>query len=47
VHAVADVALGCRGLAWHTTDDTLLEGFQRFGKVEEAVMILGLEYHMY
>jgi len=28
-----------RGLAWHTTDDTLYEGFQRFGKVEEAVVV--------
>jgi len=27
------------GLAWHTTDDTLYEGFQQFGKVEEAVVV--------
>ncbi|KIV90462.1 hypothetical protein PV10_07768 [Exophiala mesophila] len=27
------------GLAWHTTDQTLFEGFQRFGKVEEAVVV--------
>ncbi|KAJ9616163.1 uncharacterized protein PV06_00791 [Exophiala oligosperma] len=27
------------GLAWHTTDETLNEGFQRFGKVEEAVVV--------
>ncbi|ETI25864.1 hypothetical protein G647_02641 [Cladophialophora carrionii CBS 160.54] len=27
------------GLAWHTTDETLHEGFQRFGKVEEAVVV--------
>ncbi|KIX01723.1 uncharacterized protein Z518_09449 [Rhinocladiella mackenziei CBS 650.93] len=27
------------GLAWHTTDETLYEGFQRFGKVEEAVVV--------
>jgi len=27
------------GLAWHTTDDTLYEGFQRFGNVEEAVVV--------
>lgn len=26
-----------RGLAWHTTDETLREGFQPFGSVEEAV----------
>lgn len=26
------------GLAWHTTDETLYEGFQQFGKVEEAVL---------
>jgi hypothetical protein len=25
------------GLAWHTTDETLREGFQQFGNVEEAV----------
>jgi len=28
------------GLAWHTTDETLQEGFQQFGKVEEAVLPL-------
>jgi len=27
------------GLAWHTTDETLYEGFQQFGKVEEAVVV--------
>jgi len=27
------------GLAWHTTDETLQEGFQQFGKVEEAVVV--------
>ncbi|OAP63547.1 hypothetical protein AYL99_02774 [Fonsecaea erecta] len=27
------------GLAWHTTDETLHEGFQKFGKVEEAVVV--------
>ncbi|KAJ9615713.1 hypothetical protein H2200_001790 [Cladophialophora chaetospira] len=27
------------GLAWHTTDETLHEGFQQFGKVEEAVVV--------
>ena len=25
------------GLAWHTTDETLTEGFAPFGTVEEAV----------
>ncbi|KAK5208736.1 hypothetical protein LTS03_002211 [Exophiala xenobiotica] len=28
-----------RGLAWHTTDETLREGFQHFGKVDEAVVV--------
>jgi len=27
------------GLAWHTTDETLREGFQQFGNVEEAVVV--------
>lgn len=27
------------GLAWHTTDETLYEGFEQFGKVEEAVVV--------
>ena len=27
----------CSGLAWHTSDETLREGFQQFGSVEEAV----------
>jgi len=27
------------GLAWHTTDETLREGFERFGTVEEAVVV--------
>ncbi|KAI1618448.1 nucleolin [Exophiala viscosa] len=27
------------GLAWHTTDETLFEGFEQFGKVEEAVVV--------
>lgn len=30
-----------RGLAWHTTDETLREGFQHFGNVEEAVGLGG------
>lgn len=25
------------GLAWHTTDDTLRDGFSKFGTIEEAV----------
>jgi hypothetical protein len=28
-----------RGLAWHTSDETLREGFQQYGTVEEAVLI--------
>ncbi|CAF9909587.1 MAG: hypothetical protein GOMPHAMPRED_006812 [Gomphillus americanus] len=27
------------GLAWHTTDDTLREGFQQYGAVEEAIVV--------
>ncbi|RAH44159.1 RNA recognition motif domain-containing protein [Aspergillus brunneoviolaceus CBS 621.78] len=27
------------GLAWHTTDETLRQGFQDFGVVEEAVVV--------
>lgn len=27
------------GLAWHTTDETLREGFQQYGTVEEAVVV--------
>ena len=27
------------GLAWHTTDETLREGFEQFGAVEEAVTV--------
>lgn len=26
-----------RGLAWHTSDETLREGFERYGQLEEAV----------
>jgi hypothetical protein len=25
------------GLAWHTTDETLRQGFEKYGNVEEAV----------
>ncbi|KAA8645960.1 hypothetical protein EYZ11_011195 [Aspergillus tanneri] len=27
------------GLAWHTTDQTLREGFEKFGPVEEATVV--------
>ncbi|OJJ00096.1 hypothetical protein ASPVEDRAFT_26851 [Aspergillus versicolor CBS 583.65] len=27
------------GLAWHTTDETLREGFSQFGAIEEAVVV--------
>jgi RNA recognition motif-containing protein len=27
------------GLAWHTTDETLREGFSKYGNVEEAVVV--------
>ncbi|PLB52713.1 RNA-binding domain-containing protein [Aspergillus steynii IBT 23096] len=27
------------GLAWHTTDQTLREGFEKYGQVEEAVVV--------
>ncbi|KAL2835087.1 hypothetical protein BDW59DRAFT_137082 [Aspergillus cavernicola] len=27
------------GLAWHTTDDTLREGFAQYGNIEEAVVV--------
>ncbi|KAL4779389.1 hypothetical protein BJX76DRAFT_91175 [Aspergillus varians] len=27
------------GLAWHTTDDTLRDGFAQFGTIEEAVVV--------
>jgi hypothetical protein len=33
----ADIVLS--GLAWHTTDETLREGFAPFGVVEEAVSV--------
>jgi hypothetical protein len=28
------------GLSWHTNDDTLREGFQQFGEIQEAVSSL-------
>ncbi|KAK5092826.1 hypothetical protein LTR70_005142 [Exophiala xenobiotica] len=27
------------GLAWHTSDQTLKEGFQQYGQIEEAVVV--------
>ncbi|OJJ48615.1 hypothetical protein ASPZODRAFT_130704 [Penicilliopsis zonata CBS 506.65] len=27
------------GLAWHTTDETLREGFEKFGSIQEAVVV--------
>jgi len=27
------------GLAWHTTDETLRQGFEKFGKIEEAIVV--------
>ncbi|GAM40944.1 glycine-rich RNA-binding protein [Talaromyces pinophilus] len=27
------------GLAWHTTDETLRAGFEKFGTIEEAIVI--------
>ncbi|KAJ9650745.1 hypothetical protein H2198_009951 [Neophaeococcomyces mojaviensis] len=27
------------GLAWHTSDETLREGFQQYGQLEEAVVV--------
>jgi len=27
------------GLAWHTTDETLRQGFEKYGNVEEAVVV--------
>ncbi|KAJ5884921.1 Nucleotide-binding alpha-beta plait [Penicillium taxi] len=27
------------GLSWHTTDDTLREGFQQFGEIQEAIVV--------
>ncbi|KAF7590753.1 RNA binding motif protein 24 [Aspergillus hancockii] len=27
------------GLAWHTTDETLRDGFSQYGTVEEAVVV--------
>ncbi|CAG7962601.1 unnamed protein product [Penicillium nalgiovense] len=27
------------GLSWHTSDDTLRDGFQQFGQIEEAIVV--------
>ncbi|OJD13482.1 hypothetical protein AJ78_06072 [Emergomyces pasteurianus Ep9510] len=27
------------GLAWHTTDDTLRQGFEKYGTIEEAIVV--------
>jgi len=27
------------GLAWHTTDETLRQGFEKYGKIEEAIVV--------
>ncbi|EER25854.1 Glycine-rich RNA-binding protein 2, mitochondrial precursor, putative [Coccidioides posadasii C735 delta SOWgp] len=27
------------GLAWHTTDETLRQGFSKFGSIEEAIVV--------
>ncbi|KAL2003499.1 hypothetical protein VTN02DRAFT_3594 [Thermoascus thermophilus] len=27
------------GLAWHTTDETLRQGFEKYGTIEEAVVV--------
>ncbi|KAJ5769313.1 Nucleotide-binding alpha-beta plait [Penicillium odoratum] len=27
------------GLSWHTNDDTLREGFQQFGEIQEAIVV--------
>ncbi|KUM62193.1 hypothetical protein ACN42_g4912 [Penicillium freii] len=27
------------GLSWHTSDDTLREGFQQFGQIQEAIVV--------
>lgn len=32
-------AMGFSGLSWHTSDDTLREGFQPFGEIQEAVSL--------
>jgi len=27
------------GLAWHTTDESLRDGFERYGRIEEAIVV--------
>ncbi|EEH39539.2 hypothetical protein PAAG_08808 [Paracoccidioides lutzii Pb01] len=29
----------CSGLAWHTTDQTLRQGFEKYGTIEEAIVV--------
>ncbi|KAJ5800979.1 uncharacterized protein N7518_003047 [Penicillium psychrosexuale] len=31
--------MGFSGLSWHTSDDTLREGFQPFGEIQEAIVV--------
>ncbi|PTU17525.1 hypothetical protein P175DRAFT_0512252 [Aspergillus ochraceoroseus IBT 24754] len=33
------------GLAWHTTDDTLRQGFSQYGTIEEAVVVKDHDTH--
>ncbi|KAK2810124.1 hypothetical protein FQN49_008560 [Arthroderma sp. PD_2] len=33
------------GLAWHTTDDTLRDGFSRYGTIEEAIVVKDRDTH--
>ncbi|KAL4996400.1 hypothetical protein BDV10DRAFT_187190 [Aspergillus recurvatus] len=39
VHPSLMVTTYPHGLAWHTTDDVLREGFSRYGTIEEAVVV--------
>lgn len=32
-------AMEFSGISWHTSDDTLREGFQQFGEIQEAVSL--------
>ncbi|KAJ5690633.1 Nucleotide-binding alpha-beta plait [Penicillium macrosclerotiorum] len=34
-----ELRLFVHGLSWHTTDETLREGFKKFGQVEEAIVV--------
>ncbi|PWY68275.1 RNA recognition motif domain-containing protein [Aspergillus vadensis CBS 113365] len=33
------------GLAWHTTDETLREGFSQYGTIEEAIVVKDHDTH--